>query len=347
VAAPTLQSFPALRTAVLFSAGVLAGQSASGWAAALFLLSLSLLGILAVHTQGFLKTPPILTTFAPSLLYFTLGCLGAAVDSGRTEQLPSSTGDSPVTLTAVVLVQPVEEGDRIRFVVESSSIVVDSARIVFRAKILVTMKSTDSSSFPSYGSIVVIQGNMFRPRSARNPGEFDQRRYYMANGIHWMLSVRSGSGLQVVGQGDGWWVMREVVLPVRKYIIREIDEAIGGQEAAYLKGILLGERGELLPEVRAAFTAAGVAHILAVSGGNVAVVVVFIYLAAELIRLPRRARPLAGCLGIVFYMLLVGFQPPVVRATIMAAIMLLGTFFEERTNPVNSLGVSALLILAH
>ena len=346
--APTsLHSFPALRIAVLFAAGILFGQQSPEWVPLLFLLSLLLVCTLVAISFVL----PLVRLFplphvVPALVCFFLGILGTTFNPEGVRVLPSIIGNKPVILKAVVSAQPGRNGERIRFIAEGSSLIVDSAVIPFPHRVLVTVKVPESRNYPEYGSTVLLRGSVFKPRAARNPGEFDQRRYYLANGIEWMFSVNGRHGVYVLERGGGSWVMREVVLPVRTYVLQEIDRGIGGQEGEYLKGVLLGERGGLLPAVREAFTAAGVAHILAVSGGNVAVVVAFIYFLAELLRFPRRARAVAGCAGILFYMLLVGYQPPVVRATMMAMVMILGALLEERSNPVNSLGVSALAILA-
>ncbi|MCK5572391.1 MAG: DNA internalization-related competence protein ComEC/Rec2, partial [Bacteroidetes bacterium] len=49
--------------------------------------------------------------------------------------------------------------------------------------------------------------------------------------------------------------------------------------------------------------------------------------------------------GLIFYMLLTGSQPPVVRATIMALVFLFARMFEHRVNTLNSLGLAGVIIL--
>jgi competence protein ComEC len=124
-----------------------------------------------------------------------------------------------------------------------------------------------------------------------------------------------------------------------------IDQTIGGEEGEFLKGLLLGERGGLSSATREAFTNSGVAHILAVSGSNVAVVATILVFVSGFLRLPRALRTIAVSFGLLCYMVLSGNQPPVVRATIMALVFVLGRVFQEKQSVYNALGISALIIL--
>ncbi len=343
----SLQVYPALKVAVFVAGGILLGRSFADERA--LLASLVAFSFIILFAASFLRPQLVshsVLLLIPILLCFLLGSLGIALDSDQSHTPPDSLLGGEILLKGTVLEPPRRQGEKLRFITESEFLQRDSSWFIFHSKVLVSMKVPEQASAPEYGSIVVLRGTLFRPKAARNPGEFDQRRYYLANGIPWMFVTVERGGYVEIGSGEGLWFMRELVLPARRYVLSEIDRAIGGQEGEYLKGVLIGERGGLSAEVREAFTAAGVAHILAVSGGNVAVVVAFVFLGAELLRFPRRSRPIAACFGVLFYMLLVGYQPSVVRATIMAMVLLLGRLAEEKPNPINSLGVSALIILA-
>ena len=140
--------------------------------------------------------------------------------------------------------------------------------------------------------------------------------------------------------------MRSIVAPVRRYLLASIDREVGGEEGEFLKGLLIGIRSGMSPALRQAFMNAGVTHVLAVSGSNVAVVVAFFFLLFELVRLPKWLRLLATTAALLFYMVLTGSQPPVVRATIMALVFMLGGILQKKSNAYNALGLSALIIIA-
>ena len=98
---------------------------------------------------------------------------------------------------------------------------------------------------------------------------------------------------------------------------RVLPEPGGGLAAA----ILIGLRDRVDRDVAAAFTTAGVSHIVAISGWNIAIVAATV---ATLLRgrLSRRSRAIVTILAIVAYTLFAGGSPSVVRAAVMAGVAL-------------------------
>ena len=96
---------------------------------------------------------------------------------------------------------------------------------------------------------------------------------------------------------------------------RVLPEPEGGLAAA----ILIGLRDRVDRGVAAAFTTAGVSHIVAISGWNIAIVAAVV---ASLLRgrLARRRRALVTILAIVGYTVFAGASPSVVRAAVMAGV---------------------------
>jgi competence protein ComEC len=87
-------------------------------------------------------------------------------------------------------------------------------------------------------------------------------------------------------------------------------------------------------------------HLNAVSGTNCSIVLAMVLIVAKQLALPRLARGLAAGAGLVLYLVLVGDQPSVLRAAVMAAIMLVGLLGGKRYRPVHllALGVVCLLL---
>lgn len=111
------------------------------------------------------------------------------------------------------------------------------------------------------------------------------------------------------------------------------------ERSALLRGLLLGDDRDVTPPVEADFRAAGLTHLLAVSGQNVAVL-----LAAAgplLRRLGLSSRFTASLLLIAFFALLTRAEPSVLRASAMAALAC-WTAFAGR--PASRLRLLALAI---
>ena len=138
-----------------------------------------------------------------------------------------------------------------------------------------------------------------------------------------------------------------IIFPSKHFILHVINEAMTGDEANFMIGLLLGDRTDLSADIKSAFVNTGTIHVLIVAGMRVALVAAIMYTLFGLLRLPEREKSIAAIAGILYYMELTGAAPPVVRASLMAIAILLAKLFQERTNVYNSLGVSAVIILIY
>lgn len=118
------------------------------------------------------------------------------------------------------------------------------------------------------------------------------------------------------------------------------------QAAGFLAAILLG-RDSLDDEIRGEFSAAGLAHVLALSGTHVSTIVLlvtFILLPVEMAGSRRWRILMVG--GVLWgYAVLVGMIPSVVRAVVMATFILAANLAGRRSEPLNALCGAAILIL--
>ena len=114
----------------------------------------------------------------------------------------------------------------------------------------------------------------------------------------------------------------------------------------FLKGILLGNRSGLEPEVLEAFRDTGTIHILAVSGLHVGFVILLAGSLLQLSNMPKlKYIPVFLMVTILLYMFITGFRPPVMRAGIFTMFYLLGILLQRRRIHFNILGVTAFILL--
>ena len=110
--------------------------------------------------------------------------------------------------------------------------------------------------------------------------------------------------------------------------------------------MILGQRYRLTRETGERFARAGVAHILAVSGLHVGIIMSIIMLLTGMLPLSKKMRYLTVSVLLVVYAGVCGFRPPVVRATIMAVMVLSSRLMSRPADYENSLFASLILILA-
>ena len=114
-------------------------------------------------------------------------------------------------------------------------------------------------------------------------------------------------------------------------------------EAGLAAGILIGLRDRVDRGVAAAFTTAGVSHVVAISGWNIAIVAAAV--AAVAGRVGRRRRTVVTALAIAVYIVFAGASPSVLRAGAMAGVVLLARESGRAGRAAAALGWAAATLL--
>ncbi|MDQ3766482.1 MAG: ComEC/Rec2 family competence protein [Actinomycetota bacterium] len=113
--------------------------------------------------------------------------------------------------------------------------------------------------------------------------------------------------------------------------------------AALVHGLTLGDTDSLDPASVERFRRAGLAHLLAVSGTNVAIVLGTVAWAAR--RLPHKLRIAAGAMTLALFVLVVGPDPSVLRAAAMGGIGLIALSMNRTAEPLYALGLALIVLL--
>ncbi len=129
---------------------------------------------------------------------------------------------------------------------------------------------------------------------------------------------------------------------VRRTLLRGTS-SFGDQQRALFAGFVLGDDRDQDPVSVDDFRAAGLSHLLAVSGQNVAFVLA---LAAPVLRLlGLRGRFLAGIAILVGFGVLTRWEPSVLRASAMAGVTLLATTLGRPASTLRVLALAATALL--
>ena len=180
---------------------------------------------------------------------------------------------------------------------------------------------------------------LHRPVGLRNPGGFDYPAQLRREGILLVGSVRGDRVSPLTPDVPPWPVA------VKRWAVETIRARLPETSAALLAGLLLGERTALPRETDEGFRRAGVYHLLAVSGFNVALLASSVFATLALVGVPRRGAALAAAVVLIAFALVVGGQPSVLRATVMGLLLLLSVLLERESQVMNALALAALLLL--
>jgi competence protein ComEC len=192
---------------------------------------------------------------------------------------------------------------------------------------------------PPLGARLSLIGELHAPRGPSHDG-FDERAWLRRHGIHAVLRAQEW---RVVGRRGG---LEGLADRLHEWLAGASVPGLGGVRRGVIEGVVLGE-DEGLPEgLRKDFRASGLYHLLAVSGGNVAVVALGTLWLALLAGIPRLPAELGVLAAIAGYVLAVGAQPSVVRAGIAGALGSLAWLTGRERDARYALIVAAAALLA-
>jgi competence protein ComEC len=132
---------------------------------------------------------------------------------------------------------------------------------------------------------------------------------------------------------------------VRSVLLRHLLYLFPERRAGLLMGLALGDTSRLDPGDEEHFRATGLGHLVAVSGENVAMVLAPMLGLAVLLGLSARGRFLLGLGTVVFFVVLTGAEPSVMRAGVMAGFALVGGLLGRPRSTATLLGAAILVLL--
>lgn len=191
---------------------------------------------------------------------------------------------------------------------------------------------------PAYGDRLRLIG---RPGPIPLHPEVDMRAVLARQGVVGMFSAREWARLSA-GAGNP---LLGALYRLRGHLRERLRALLPDPEAGLLLGILLGDESEIPREVETAFARAGLSHIVAISGYNIALLTA-LALTAFTRLLGRRAALWGTLILIPLYTLLVGASASVVRAAWMGALTVLAALLGRSSETLNALSLSALLMTA-
>ena len=185
----------------------------------------------------------------------------------------------------------------------------------------------------NYGDRLELQGRLAAPAAQ---AEFDYPAYLARREIYSELSYPQAHRL-ARDAGSFFWAL---VYDLRGAALQVVNRLLPQPESALLAGILLGSDRDLPAGVVRAFQDTGTAHIIAVSGFNIAIVSGLLAQTLGRLLRARFALPLT-LVALAGYALLTGGSPSVVRAAIMGSFSLFGPPLGRRQVGINTLALTA------
>lgn len=196
------------------------------------------------------------------------------------------------------------------------------------------------------GRRVRVPVQLRRPSRYLDPGVPDHERALARRGTTLVGTVKSGALVEVLARG-GW--LDEATATVRAFARRAIAEGVGRwspQSGAIVAAIVIGDRAGLDAGVERRLQEAGTYHVIAISGGNIAILAGLLLGAFRVAGWLGRTAMLSSIAALLLYAQFVGGGASVVRATLMAVVYFGARAFDQRSPPLNALALVASLLVA-
>ncbi len=195
----------------------------------------------------------------------------------------------------------------------------------------------------AYGDGVEVRGTLALPEKfATELGRtFDYPGYLRARGVHYVLPFAQVK----VTQKDAGNPVLGALFRFKQRFLHNIESVVQEPEAGLSAGLLLGVRQSLPQELEAVFRTSGITHIVVLSGYNIMLVVIFVTYVLSFL-LPQKMRLIFGLIAIALFACMVGLSATVLRASIMAGLILVAQFLGRTYAVLRALAVCGCLMLA-
>lgn len=214
-----------------------------------------------------------------------------------------------------------------------------------RGKVLWQISKEHNVSDLYVGQKILMYSNLKKFQKPKNPQYFEYAGFMHNRNVYAVIDENHFERFPGIG-----FSLNAISAEQRQNIVLALRKA--GFEEKHLElmqALILGQKQAINKDTYNDFAEAGVVHILAVSGLHVGIILVIIqYLFRPLLRFPKYGRPVLVILSILLlwcFAALAGFSPSVMRASTMFSFLAMGQLNRRKTNSINMLCLSALVLL--
>jgi competence protein ComEC len=194
------------------------------------------------------------------------------------------------------------------------------------------------------GRRVVFPATLRIPTTYLDPGVDDAELHLAWRGVSLVGSVKSDRLVDITAPGTR---LEEAAASARAAVRRAVASSVAPwsvRSAAVVSAILIGDRAGLDADVERRLQEAGTYHVIAISGGNIAILAGLCIFLLRALRAGPRSSALLVIVMLTAYAFVVEGGSSVGRATLMAAIYFAAQLCDHRTLPLNVAALTAAIL---
>ena len=242
-----------------------------------------------------------------------------------------------ITLKAIIITNFEDKEYRYDYKIK---VIEDSSNKLNNSNFIISInKNKLTKEIPEFGDIIEIKGEFQKPNEARNYKGFDYSKYLKSKKIYGTIKVSNYK----IQQKDRANFLNKVIDITQNSIKRKMTDILNTEEAALCVGILIGNREDISEETENNFKKSNLTHMLAVSGSHITYIITA--LSTILGKTSKKFYKIFTIIFLIFFMALTGFTASVLRACIMGILVLIASLLHQKSDTINNLGISSLIIL--
>jgi competence protein ComEC len=287
-------------------------------------LTFAVLGVLLISTFWFYKK---LIVIGFCILFAVLGIWRYQIVENK--ELKSAIRkyndtEQTISLIGVIVEEPDIREKSIRLIVKTNS-----------DKILVT---TRRNADYRYGDKIKIVGKLKTPPVFE---DFNYQNYLKKDGIY---SQMIWPEIEVLEQNQGNFVYAKI-LEFKKKLRQSLHQNLSPPQSSILGAMLLGDKRQLSDDLKNKLNITGVRHITAISGLHVTILSAILMTLLLGFGLGRQLAFWFSIILILFFVIMIGFQPSAVRAGIMGSLFLLAQYWGRQSSSERAIVFAASIML--
>ena len=190
------------------------------------------------------------------------------------------------------------------------------------------------------GMHVRLEGMLVLPELPRNPGQFNRRIYESGKKIDFYLE--NPTVLEVKEQRSG---VREVVEIWKTEMMNRCEKIYPDEEAGILEAMLFGEKSELSGDIKELYQAAGISHVLVISGLHISLLALAVAGILRRLGFPMPVWVILSVGVLAGYGILIGQPTTAVRALLMFFVLQGARLLGRSYDLLSALAFAGILML--
>jgi competence protein ComEC len=281
-----------------------------------------------------------------SIFSFSVAYTQFFIDAGKPSQSLIENNDKLLFIASVVD-PPTIKKKSVKITVKMEAYKQDETFQNDRSKIIIHVAKDERSEKIAYGDKLLFYTYLNKVAEPKNPKEFNYKRYLSIKNIYLQAYVDARSW-QKISEKHGNPIIRFASNTRNKFLKIFRESNMDVQEYGIISAILLSSNADLDPDLQRSYSAAGVSHILSVSGmhiGIVYIILAFFLSFMDKTKNQRIARSFILLVVIWGYACITGLATSVIRCGTMLSFVAVGGVLNRKTNSYNSLMTSMIFLL--